>query len=60
MWCVSFEIPNQCNIGFEIIAAEEPVMANTKIMTKTCQLDFIFQRSLKFAIVFKLMQNYTI
>ncbi len=60
MWCVSFEIPNQCNIGFEIIAAEEPVMAKTKIMTKTCQFDFMFQRSLKFPINVKVLQIYLI
>ena len=52
MWWVSLLIPNKCNNGFEIIAALEPVMANTKIMTKTCQFDFIFQCTLKFAIAF--------
>lgn len=44
---VSFEIPNHSKIGFDKIADEEPVMANTKIMTKICQLEFICQRFLK-------------
>jgi len=46
-----FSIPKVARIGFERYAADEPVMAKTTIMTKTCQLDFIFQRSLKLAII---------
>ncbi len=60
MWCVSFETPSQCSIGLEIIAAVEPVMANTKMMTKTCQFEVMFQRSLKFPMSTKLLQIYSI
>jgi hypothetical protein len=45
-------IPKRDKIGFERYAAEEPVIANTTIMTKTCQFDLIFQRSLKLDILF--------
>jgi hypothetical protein len=44
-------IPKRDKIGFERYAAEEPVIANTRIMTKTCQFDLIFQRSLKLDIL---------
>jgi hypothetical protein len=37
-------------MGLDIIAAEEPVMANTKIMTKICQLLERFQGLLFFTI----------
>jgi hypothetical protein len=59
MWCVSLEIPNACNMGLEIMAAVEPVMANTKIMTKTCQFEVMFQRSLKFPMITKVVQIYS-
>lgn len=47
------EIPNHFKIGLEISAADEPVKANTTIMTKTCQLDVMFQRCLKLLIIIK-------
>ncbi len=47
---VSFVIPKRAKIGFAIIAEVEPVTANTTSMTKTCQFDVMFQRSLKLPI----------
>ena len=37
-------------MGLAINAEVEPVTAKTTMMTKNCQLDVIFQRSLKLAI----------
>lgn len=40
-------MPIADNIGFESKADVEPVIAKTTIMTKTCQFELIFHRSLK-------------
>ena len=47
---VSFVIPKNAKMGLAISAEVEPVTAKTTIMTKTCQSDVMFQRSLKLAI----------
>ncbi len=44
---VSFVMPIADNMGFERNAEVEPVTAKTTVMTKTCQFELIFHRSLK-------------
>ncbi len=60
MWCVSLETPIHFKIGLDIIAAVEPVIANTNIMTKICQLLERFQRCLRFPMFLKVLQIYLI
>lgn len=56
----SFVIPKSTRIGLAIRAEVEPVTANTTIMTKTCQSDVMFQRSLKLLMVCIKTQIYSI
>lgn len=50
-------MPKKAKIGFAIIADVEPVIANTTNITKTCQLDVMFQRCLKLLIILKTCAN---
>lgn len=56
---LSFVIPKSAKMGLAISADVEPVTANTTKMTKTCQSDVMFQRSLKLLIVFNKIQIYS-
>lgn len=55
---LAFIIPKKASTGFATEAEVEPVTAKTTKMTKTCQLEVMFQRSLKFPIVVFLKQIY--